>query len=265
MNLSDSSSQKKAASNIDLANIYNQTMFSYANRMILKSPSDLITLKDYYKENSIVNALVDWKASRMSEIGVDLYKVKDKKTAKEFKKWNGKFTEAYEIKQLLKLKGQAYEEINLEEVSYNDLNYGKIKRMLKQPNSLHTWARFVYHYSSSRDVSGFQAIWGNRLKLGLNENKLQELYPLPSHLTQIISGGAMNPIESYRVMMSDWNRLFDAKDVLLLANHSFDYDISGSQLYGTSKVMAALKEIEAYKYAQEREVYSFQTGDAHSL
>lgn len=265
MNLFGNTSKKKASSNIDLTSLYNQVLFSNGSRVVMRSANDLITLKDYYKDNSIVNALVDWKASRMSEIGVELYRVKDKKLAKEFKKLNGKSTEGYEIKQLLKLKEQAYEEINLEEISVNDVKYGKIKRMLKQPNSLHTWARFVYHYSASRDVSGFQAIWGNRLTDGLNANKIQELYPLPSHLTQIIGGGAMNPIESYRVLISDWNKTFTANDVLLLANHSFDYDINGSQLYGTSKVIAALKEIEAYSYAQEREVYSFQTGDAQTI
>lgn len=138
MNLFGNTSKKKASSNIDLTNLYNQVLFSNGSRVVMRSANDLITLKDYYKDNSIVNALVDWKASRMSEIGVELYRVKDKKLAKEFKKLNGKSTEGYEIKQLLKLKEQAYEEINLEEISVNDVKYGKIKRMLKQPNSLHT-------------------------------------------------------------------------------------------------------------------------------
>lgn len=261
------SSQKKASNynNIDLGNIYNQTMFGNAARTIMQSPSDLITLKNFYKENPIVNALVDWKASRMAEIGVDLYKVKDKKTAKEYRKWNGKQTDNYEIKQLEKLKAMAYEEVPLEEIGFNDLQYGKIKRLLRQPNKLHTWSRFVYHYSASRDMSGFQAIWGNRIPNGINATKFEELYPLPSHLTQIVSGGAMKPIDFYRVLINDWNAEYKVEDVLLLSSHSFDYDVNGSQLYGTSKIIAALKEVEAYKYAQEREVYSYQTGDAQTI
>ncbi len=267
LNLFGNSSQKKASTynNIDLSNIYNQTMFGNAARSIMQSPSDLITLKNFYKENPIVNALVDWKASRMSEIGVELYKVKDKKTAKEYRKWNGKQTDNYEIKQLEKVKAMAYEEVPLEEISISDIKYGKIKRLLKQPNQYHTWSRFVYHYSASRDMSGFQAIWGNRIPNGLNAQKFEELYPLPSHLTQIVSGGAMKPIDFYRVLINDWNAEYKVEDVLLLASHSFDYDINGSQLYGTSKIIAALKEVEAYKYAQEREVYSYQTGDAQTI
>lgn len=266
-NLFGNSSQKKASTynNIDLSNIYNQTMFGNAARSIMHSASDLITLKDFYKENPIVNALVDWKASRMSEIGVELYKVKDKKTAKEYRKWNGKQTDNYEIKQLEKVKAMAYEEVNLEEISINDIKYGKIKRLLKQPNQYHTWSRFVYHYSASRDMSGFQAIWGNRIPNGLNAQKFEELYPLPSHLTQIVSGGPLKPIDFYRVLINDWNKEYLSEDVLLLSSHSFDYDVNGSQLYGTSKIIAALKEVEAYKYAQEREVYSYQTGDAQTI
>lgn len=101
---------------------------------------------------------------------------------------------------------------------------------------------------------------GNRIPNGLNAQKLEELYPLPSHLTQIVSGGPLKPIDFYRVLINDWNKEYLSEDVLLLSSHSFDYDVNGSQLYGTSKIIAALKEVEAYKYAQEREVYSIKRG-----
>jgi hypothetical protein len=88
---------------------------------------------------------------------------------------------------------------------------------------------------------------------------------LPSHLTEIKSGGALQPIESYRVLLNNWSKEYMAEDVMLLSNHSFDYTLNGSQLYGTSKVRAALQEIDTYKYAKERELYSYQTGDAQTI
>jgi len=256
---------KKAPAPQKQANTYTESLFGYANRTVMRSPDDLDSLKSLYKDNAIVYALVDWKASRMSELEFELYKVLDKSSAKEYRKWNGRYTDKYELKQLKKLKALAYEEIELDNISVNDLKYGKIKQILKQPNPLHTMSKFIYHYSASRDVSGFQAIWANKLEEGLNAGLIQELYPLPSHLTEIRSGGSMQPIESYRVLMNDWSKEYKADDVLLLSNHSFDYTLNGSQLYGTSKVRAALQEIDTYKYAKERELYSYQTGDAQTI
>lgn len=256
---------KKAQAPQKQANIYTESLFGYADRTVMHSPDDLNSLKSLYKDNAIVYALVDWKASRMSELDFELYKVIDKSSAKEYRKWNGRYTDGYELKQLKKLKALAYEEIELDDISINDLKYGKIKQILKQPNPLHTMAKFIYHYSASRDVSGFQAIWANKLEQGLSAGLIQELYPLPSHLTEIRSGGALQPIESYRVLLNNWSKEYKAEDVLLLSNHSFDYTLNGSQLYGTSKVRAALQEIDTYKYAKERELYSYQTGDAQTV
>lgn len=246
-------------------NLYNQVIFALNNRTTLHSLDDLLSLTRYYKDNAIVYGLVDWKASRMSEIQPNLFKVKDKESAKEFRKFNGKYVEAYELKELSKLKKKAYEEIDLDEISINDITYGKIKQLLKKPNELQSWKSFIYHYSAGKDVSGFQPIWGNRLDFGLNKGKYNELRCLPSHLVEIVGGGIFEPIRGYRVKLHDWTKEFLNEDVLLLSNHSFDFNLSGSQLYGTSRVRAALKELDTFKYSKERELYSYQTGDAQTI
>ena len=246
-------------------NIYTENFFAYNNRTIMRSGDDLNSLKQLYKDNAIIYSLVDWKASRMGEIKPELYKIINVGVAKEYRKWNGKYTDRYEINQLKKLKALAYEEIELESISMTDLKFGKIKKLLRNPNQFHTWAKFIYHYSASRDVSGFQAIWGNRLQGGLNDGKFEEMYPLPSHLTEIIGGGMYQPISAYKTIVGTQLNEYQAEDVLMLSNHSFEYDAYGTQLMGTSKVRAALQEADTFKYAKERELYSYQTGDAQTI
>jgi hypothetical protein len=248
------------------ANLYNQLLFSIPYRgMPITTEYNLNEYVKTYANNSLVFALIDWKAGRASEIKPCLYKVKDKTLAKEYRKFNGIYLNAYELKQLAALKERSYEEVDLSATTSTDLTYGKIKKLFRQPAPLFTWKQFIYHYMSSRDVSGFCVIWANRVGSSISKVNVESLNPLPSHLIQIIGGTQFDPIQGYKIINASYTKEFRADDSLLLRNHSFNYDNQGSFLYGTPRIQAALNEIDTYKASKLRELYGFQTGDSTNI
>lgn len=248
-----------------IINLFNSIVFEWTRGMPIISVDNLTDLVNTYKSNSIVYSLVDWKANKASEIKPCLYAIKDPKGAKEYRKFNGKYTDGYELKQLKNLKERSYEEIDLNCVSNDDLKFGILKKLFRMPNPQTTWKLFVYQYCANKDLGGFSAIWGNRLQSGVHSDKFYELYVLPSHLVDIIGGTMLEPIQSYRLRAKTYNKDFLAKDVLLISNFSFNYETSGSHLYGQSRVKAAMTEVKTYLAARLRELYGFQTGDATSI
>lgn len=258
------SANKKAIKNTSSTpDLYNQILFNIPMRGTpIASEYNLLEYVKTYSNNSLVFALVDWKASRASEIRPCLYQIKDKKLAKEYRKFNGVYVNDYELKQLAKLKERSYEEVELSTIADTDLTYGKIKKLFRNPAPLFTWKQFVYHYMASRDVSGFCVIWANRVGLSINKINVESLNPLPSHLLQIIGGTQFEPIRGYKIINATYTKEFAAADSLLLRNHSFNYDNQGGFLYGTPRIQAALNEIDTYKASKLRELYGFQTGDS---
>ncbi len=251
---------------VDTANLYNQLLFSIPYRgMPITTEYNLHEYTRTYANNSLVFALIDWKASRASEIRPCLYEIKDKALAKEYRKFNGIYINDYERKQLASLKERSYTEIDLATVSATDLTYGKLKKLFRQPAPLFTWKQFVYHYMASRDVAGFCVIWANRVSKSLSKVNIESLNPLPSHLVQIVGGTQFEPIQGYKIINATYQKVLDVDSAFLLRNHSFNYDNQGGFLYGTPRIQAALNEIDTYKASKLRELYGFQTGDSTNI
>jgi len=228
----------------DPGNKYNQSLFSYFNGIFFNIPNNpRAYVANGYQGNPDVYSIINMIAKKAASVPFYVYVVNNKKSFNRVK--NNKFN-------LLK-KG-------LDEVEGTDLN-----RLIERPNEMQSQQEYIEALVSFLEITGNAYSYKFMPEVGRNKGVPTKLYPLPSHLTEIKSGGALQPIESYRVMLNDWNKSYKSEDVLLLSNHSFDYTLNGSQLYGTSKVRAALQEIDTYKYAKERELYSYQTGDAQTI
>ncbi len=96
--------------------------------------------------------------------------------------------------------------------------------------------------SYSKLLYSFKRITGNQFELGFgpdggqNEGLIQQMFILPSHYIDIISGGLFDPIEGYRNRFNT-SITFEADRVLHLKYLNPDYDSSGSHLYGLSPLM----------------------------
>jgi hypothetical protein len=248
----------------DTPNLYHESTFVHTAHNVIRLDGEQSKLIKHYENNAVIYSLIDWKARRMCEIMPNLYKVKDKAAAKVYKSELGKHTDGNKLISLKNLKSKAFEEIDLQYVSDADSTYGMIKRILKRPSDMFTWSQFVYHFSATMDTSGNQPIWKNILDSGPNAGKIHSLYPLAAHLTEIIGGMDHNPIKEYRTLLGDYSKTYKGEDVILIRSHSFNYDQQGRHLQGTSKVKAALGEIDIYEWATQRELYSYQTGDSQT-
>lgn len=115
-----------------------------------------------------------------------------------------------------------------------------ISDLLNTPNKYQTWTDWIKNYA------GFYLLTGNTYNYynGLipSQRKWKEMYVLPSQFIQIVSGGAFQPIQGYRIINQRFfgSDMFDFSNDVVSHLKSFnpDYTNYGSQLYGQSPLMA---------------------------
>lgn len=219
---------------------------------------------DDISANPILYTVMDYKAKKSSQIKPIIVKeVKDKLLAKEFYKWNGKFTEPYEIRQHNKLRKKAFEEIDNDEITEkHPLFY--LKKILTNPNAYQTFSEFVYAYSMFDDLAGWSLFHGERSTNTVHRGKFTSLYTMPTHLMEVIGGTPQDPITGYR-FKSDYKTIFDIEDSIRISGFSPDYDSRGGHLYGTSKVKVAWSLFQSHAEAVARQYSSNAGGDARAI
>jgi phage portal protein BeeE len=249
---------------VSASNAYNRTVFDFLyKRFGVPKDSKMKDYAELYSSNSLIYSLVDWKGLKSSQVKPQISKIKNKESAKEFRKWNGKYSEKYELRQLSELKKVAYEDIDLALVGISS-EYWKLKKLLTRPNEYMTFSELLYAYSAMMDISGFCVIWGDRNKNGMNPTKSESIYVLPSHLIDIQEGTTYKPVAGYK-FQGKTDLEFTANDVMHLKTFSMNYGNTGEFLYGTSKVKAGLTDVLTFIAAKDREYYSFKSGDSATV
>lgn len=248
-------------------NLFNEAIFqhNYKNVPIPSFASgNLKTYADAIGTNSILYTLLDYKAKKSSQIKPIIVKeVKDKLAAKEFYKWNGKFTEAYEIRQHNHLRTKAFEELPMDEIDSNsELFY--LKKLLTNPNPNQTWSAFMYANSMFEDLAGWSLMYGERAKSAIHRGKFTELYQMPTHEMEIMGGTPMEPISGYR-FKSFYRQIFEVENSIRNSTFSPLYDSKGGHLYGTSKVKVAWELFKVHSEAIAREYSSNSGGDLRAI
>jgi len=134
-----------------------------------------------------------------------------------------------------------------------------ISKMLNKPNPYETWSDWVKNWA------GFKLITGNTYTYlnGPNPEKgmWNEMFVLPSHYIEIVSGGPWQPVKGYRLVgqghyYQSENIAFTANQVVHSKTFNPDYRSIGSQLYGMSPLKPFL--ITLYKNQVTREELSRQ-------
>jgi hypothetical protein len=245
-------------------NIFNDSVFQHSFNNI-PIPDFLNNSRQYVdaiKTNPILFTIMDYKAKKSSQIKPLILKTTGSSSdAKEFKKWNGKYSNWYELKQLERLRTKAFEDVDMEEITARSELFG-LKKLLTKPNEMQTWADLMYACSMYKD-NGWAALWGHK---GLSPGKFQDLYALPTHLIEIMGGGRDSIISGYRFRHSPAKeKQFNAEDVIRVSGFSPDLDTNGSHLYGISKLKLAWSLVQGYSKAIEREYSSFDGGDLKAI
>jgi hypothetical protein len=237
---------------------YNQIIYDYVKNVSLQHSAPLHKYADLYQVNSILFALMNYKAEKASQAKPMLYKVKDQEAAKDFHKFNGFAKDTYETKLLKKAKDKGVDEIYLDDITVTSPYY-RTKRLLTKPNEMQSFGEFIYSLSAFYDISGFNLI--NTQKV---DGQVAALYSLPTHQITIEGGSPQDPVKAYQYD-GLFTQKFDPKDCHALRSFSTNYNKMGSHLYGTSKVQVCYADLQTYIAALEREHSAFKTGDSAHL
>lgn len=251
----------------DFNNSFHEAVFQHNYKNIPIPSLASVNLKTYADAiglNPILFTVMDYKAKKSSQIKPIIVKeVKDKTLAKEFYKWNGKYTDAYEIRQQNKLRKKAFDEIYFDEINQaNELFY--LKKILTNPNNYQTFSEFMYASSMFEDLAGWSLMFGERSEAIRQKGQFTELYAMPTHLMDIMGGNPMEPVSGYR-LKSDYKTIFNPEDAIRISGFSPDYDSKGGHLYGTSKVKVAWSLFQAHAEAVARQYSSNAGGDLRAL
>lgn len=111
--------------------------------------------------------------------------------------------------------------------------------VLKTPNPTQSAFEFWENYLGFKLLLGNGYIFGAGPDAGNNAGQMQELYILPAHLMQIVSGGIMEPVAGYRMMYRGSTQELPAERVMHGRNWTPDYSGPASHLYGLSPLRAA--------------------------
>lgn len=246
-------------------NPYYDIVYEFVKQSIPK-PDNVARYADLFEVNSVLFTLINFKATKVSQIKPLVYKVKDSGAERMFRSLNGKDLDGdpHKYRELKRSKELGIEEIPLDSIRVIDKEY-RLKKLLTKPNEQNRWDEFMYSLSAFYDIAGWSLMYGAKVKEGSDKGLYAELYSLPTHLLEIVGSSPLDPVSGY-IFDGDFRRTFDAKDCVAIRSFSPRFDRQGSHLYGVSKVKAGWAELMTYIQSKERQHTAFATGDsAHIL
>lgn len=224
-----------------------------ANPVLYYSDNTDTYLRNGFEQNHVVFTVADWCAKKMTVPPPILYKTKNKSAAKRYHAIQkaGGFDN---ISDAVKLKNAAFEEVESH----------PILEVLKNPNPLMTWDEFVYGYFIFKQFVGNAVIQGVWTDNGLNANKIQQLWLLPSNYIRAVSGQGLNVIDHY-IDERNPDQKIQPEQVCVIRNFSSDYQTAGSHLSGMSVLKSAARQLKKSNEALNAETEALQNRGASSL
>lgn len=182
-------------------------------------------IKNGYEANPAVYSIVNIISRSASVVPWCVYEVVDDEGMKKYNrvKANNIFK-----KQILKVKA-------LEEKTDSDL-----ARVLERPNPEQGQSEFI------ENMLGFLLVTGDTYVHGVEaDGVFQELYVMPSHITEIISsGGIESPVSGYKIKSYQYDIPLPYETVMHMKYWNPDYSSVGSHLYGMSPLRAGRSVVQ---------------------
>ena len=221
------------------------------------NPSLETLLVKGYGENPDVNAIVNQMASKSTVVPYCVKKIENEKAVKLVKSYPIELT-PQQKKALNKIKAEAYSDTEM-------------PMPLERPNTLQTWEDLIFLYKVYLKVCGNVYFYKMSPTDGINAGVPLQLHVLPSHWVQIVLKpnasliGTENPIDYYIMQQGNQFIKFPADSIIHIKRTNPFFDYNGSQLYGYSELMAAIRNINSsnsfidtnLKTSQNSGVYGF--------
>lgn len=191
-----------------------------------------------YGENPDVNAMINQMASKSTIVPYAIKSIEDEDALKQIKRFPIDTTIQQKFA-ISKLKKKAYK------------TDSELPMPLKQPNPTQTWLDLIFLYKVYLKTCGNVYLYKMSPKEGANAGTPVQLYILPSHWVQIVlkanasSLSVDSPIDYYILQQGNQLVKFDADSIIHIKRSNPFFDFSGSQLYGYSELMAAIRNINS--------------------
>ena len=139
-----------------------------------------------------------------------------------------------------------------------------LQKLLDEPNPYCTFSGLVAEHTGFKLITGNSYLWAQRLKGGANEGIPAELWHLPADLvTLLVKGGFPPRILKYEI--PGWQVGFTPDEILHTKEWNPNYDTIGTQLYGISKLKAALSLVNRNNSAMNAATAKFQNGGLETV
>lgn len=140
-----------------------------------------------------------------------------------------------------------------------------LQRLLDSPNIYTTFSDLVAQHVGFKLLTGNAYLWAMMIKGGANEGLPDELWHLPPDLVNLKVKGSFPP-KIVQYLIPGWQGAeFDPKEIIHTKEWNPNYDITGTQLYGISKLKAALNLINRNNSAMKASIGKFQNGGLETI
>ena len=213
---------------------YNKVIFNWlgSNSVYYNPDNDDAYIKDGYQSNATVYSIINMIVNNAAAVPFQIFEVKNKGKAAQYKSLTSEGINSDNYIRSRVLKERAFEV--LEDTELHELLY--------QPNPSEGYSEWLNNLIAFGKLTGNRYIYGISPKTGMNAGKVSEMYILPSQHMEIVSGGFMKPIKEYRLNYNT-TQTIPVEDICHIKDFNPQFDVSGTQLYGQSPLMAAYRNL----------------------
>lgn len=250
---------RKDISKADVQNLLNQIVYTYAANNSGVVWFDATQKEKYIREGYMGNASVYSIVRRISDKAkiapVQVF-TRDEKSRNLYQRYK------YQSDPLQRVKSLAYRSKEIHEVLDNS---NLLYKLLYKPNPQQSWPELMDAASIFYRSTGEAFIYRVAPTDGKYKGIATELYVLPSHLVEIVTGTWEEPIKAYRLRLGQTLKEIPAEDVLHIKMPNPDWNLSGQQLRGLPPLMAAANILTTNRSAIEALTKAIQNEGAKGL
>lgn len=234
---------------------YNQAIYNFLGSSVIWNPeNDDNYINEGYRKNATVYSIINLISKAASNVPLHVYeKVSDNQLKRYKAMTSGSFDSTIMHKANL-----------IKKHALVELEHTELDELLERPNPAQSYASWISEVVAFGKLTGNRYIYGIGPDTGDNVGKFKELYVMPSQIMEVVSGGILEPVKSYRV---EYNGQKDIPADLICHIKDFQpyYDGSGSHLYGQSPLKAGFRAMTTNNEAAQTGVKYLQNQMARGV
>ena len=234
---------------------YNRAIYNWLGESIVWNPENNDTyINEGYRKNATIYSLINIITKAATTIPFQIYEIENKADYKRYKAMTSGAIDANILHKSQILKKRA-----LVEIEDTDLHM-----LLDRPNPAQSYNSFITELIAFGKLTGNRYIYGIAPESGNNAGKYKEMYVMPSQIMEIMSGGIMQPVKSYKLQYNG-NYDIPAEAVCHIKDFNPYYDGTGTHLYGQSPLRAGLRSLTTNNEATQTGVKYLQNQTARGV